>query len=173
MKEDIKTSFTTVRVSSETNKKLKRAVDKYNDRHPGKVISKDDFLSLLLSYCDNFGIDIDDTEKPLTAINKLQKSVKSFNDSAWAAKKEMEKSVRDICEKVDSSINAQKDLCESLAFMIGSSDFNQEVLRPISDELKKVRSAIYVKDEKTGKEFSALEVVFAMIKELKRLKIGV
>jgi len=137
--------FTTVRVSQETNKKLARAVDKYNDRNHGRNISKDEYLSLLLNYVHQFGIDFDDTEKPLTLMNKLRSSVKSINDSAWAANKQTEKFVREAAKKIDK-------LCETLFLMIDSGDFNEKVLHPVLKELFliKKQNTITVKD-KEGK----------------------
>lgn len=138
--------FTTVRVSQETNKKLARAVEKYNDRHVDRNnLNKDEFLSLLLDYYYQFGIDIDDTEKPITAMNKLRSSVKSFNDSAWAANKQTEKFVREAVKKID-------ELCETLFFMIDSGDFIEKVLHPILKEILSVKkqNTITVKD-KEGK----------------------
>jgi len=128
--------FTTVRVSQETNKKLARAVDKYNDRNHGRNISKDEYLSLLLNYVHQFGIDFDD---------KLRSSVKSINDSAWAANKQTEKFVREAAKKIDK-------LCETLFLMIDSGDFNEKVLHPVLKELFliKKQNTITVKD-KEGK----------------------
>ena len=128
--------FTTVRVSTDTNKKLAKAVDRYNDRHADRNLTKDEFLSLLLDYCQQFGIDFDDTEKPLTAMSKLRSSVKSFSDSAWAAKKETEKFVREQKQRTDSIIAAEKEVCDTLAELVGDKDFNQRVLQPIKNDLE-------------------------------------
>ena len=153
--------FTTVRVKVDTNKKLAMAVDKYNDRHPDKTLTKDEFLSLFLDYCQNFGIDIDEAEKPLTAMSKLRSSVKSFNDSAWAAKKEMEKFVQEQKTRTDKIIAAEKEACDTLAELVGDSNFNQTVLQPILNELQEIKTekkqndniniiTIRTKDKKTG-----------------------
>ena len=128
--------FTTVRVTSDTNKKLAKAVEKYNDRHKGSTLTKDEFLSLLLDYCSNFGIDIDDAEKPQTAMNKLRSSVKSLNDSAWAAKKETEKFVQELKERTDKIISAEQKVCHTLAELVGDKDFNRQVLQPIKNDLE-------------------------------------
>ena len=147
--------FTTVRVKVDTNKKLAMAVDKYNDRHPDNTLTKDEFLSLFLDYCQNFGIDIDEAEKPLTAMSKLRSSVKSFNDSAWAAKKEMEKFVQEQKTRTDKIIEAEKEACDTLAELVGDPNFNQTVLQPVKSDLKNIKEElqkmqIRTKDKKTG-----------------------
>lgn len=153
--------FTTVRVKVDTNKKLAMAVDKYNDRHPDNTLTKDEFLSLFLDYCQNFGIDIDEAEKPLTAMSKLRSSVKSFNDSAWAAKKEMEKFVQEQKTRTDKIIEAEKEACDTLAELVGDPNFNKTVLQPILNELQEIKTekkqndniniiTIRTKDKRTG-----------------------
>lgn len=132
--------FTTVRVKIDTNKKLAMAVDKYNDRHPDSTLTKDEFLSLFLDYCHKFGIDIDEAEKPLTAMNKLRSSVKSFNDSAWAAKKEMEKFVLEQKTRTDKIIAAEKEVCDTLAELVGDTNFSQAVLHPITRDLLQIKA---------------------------------
>ena len=147
--------FTTVRVKVDTNKKLAMAVDKYNDRHPDNTLTKDEFLSLFLDYCQNFGIDIDEAEKPLTAMSKLRSSVKSFNDSAWAAKKEMEKFVQEQKTRTDKIIEAEKEACDTLAELVGDPNFNQTVLQPVKSDLKNIKEElqkmqIRTKDKENG-----------------------
>ena len=147
--------FTTVRVKVDTNKKLAMAVDKYNDRHPDSTLTKDEFLSLFLDYCHNFGIDIDEAEKPLTAMSKLRSSVKSFNDSAWAAKKEMEKFVQEQKTRTDKIIEAEKEACDTLAELVGDPNFNQTVLQPVKSDLKNIKEElqkmqIRTKDKENG-----------------------
>lgn len=132
--------FTTVRVTTDTNQKLAKAVEKYNDRHADRNLTKDEFLSLLLDYCQQFGIDFDDTEKPVTAINKLRSSVKSFNDSAWAAKTEAEKFVREHKKRTDRIIAAEQEVCDTLAELVGDRNFNNSVLKPIRDDLENLYS---------------------------------
>lgn len=119
-----KTEITTIRVKKKTNEKITKAIKRHNERYPDRKINKDDYLSLLLDYNHNFGIDFEDSEKPLTAMNKLRKSVKSFNDSAWAAKKETEKLAKEYSEKINQ-------LTESLALMLKNGEFLQDIKEEI------------------------------------------
>lgn len=143
-------AYTTVRVTSDTNKKLAKAVAKYNDRHPDNTLNKTEYLSLLFDYCHQFGIDVDDTEKPLTEMRKLRSSVKSFNDSAWASKKETEKFVQEQNARTNKMIATEQEVCDTLAGLIADKDFNEQVLRPLRDRLDNLcdLTAIKLKDKK-------------------------
>lgn len=146
--------FTTVRVTSDTNKKLAKAVDKYNDRHPGSALTKDEFLSLLLDYCSNYGIDIDDAETPQTSMNRLRRSVKSLNDSSWASMNEMKKFVQEQKERTDKIIAAEKEVCDTLAELVGDENFNKQVLQPIKNDLENLYSLTAMRTNNNGQERS-------------------
>lgn len=166
--------FTTVRVTTDTNKKLAKAVDKYNDRHKGSTLTKDEFLSLLLDYCSNFGIDIDDAEKPQTAMNKLRSSVKSLNDSAWAAKKETEKFVQEQKARTDKIISAEQELCDTLAELVGDKDFNRQVLQPIKNDLENLHELTAMRTtnpDGKDRDWTLCECLMEIINKLISLQI--
>ena len=87
--------------------------------------------------------------------------MKSFNDSAWAAKKEMEKFVQEQKTRTDKIIEAEKEACDTLAELVGDPNFNQTVLQPILNELQEIKTekkqndniniiTIRTKDKKSG-----------------------
>lgn len=143
--------YTTIRVTSDANRRFAKAVDKYNDRHPDNTLNKTEYFSLLLDYCHQFGIDVDDTEKPLTEMRKLRSSVKSLNDSAWAAKRETEKFVQEQNAKANKVIASEQEVCATLAEMIADKDFNNEVLKPIRERLDGIcQNWMFQRKDKAG-----------------------
>lgn len=73
-------------------------------------MTKKDLLSLLLIQADRYGITKEKEGKPLTEFDRLRKSVKSFNDSAWSSIQEQRRNYADMMNRMAEQ---QKQLTSS------------------------------------------------------------
>ena len=135
-KKELQGKYKTISVSIETHNLLVKLSKRYGKK-------QGEFISLLLENVEYYGLVDTEVNPHLTKFDKLRKSVKSFNDSAWSAmaeqRKDFQAMMNEITQKTSSILEAENHTAEVRSAQISAI---AELLAQPSQERKLVSDTL-------------------------------